>query len=91
MCLDFRWPETGKVRLRITKSISGSIDGIQLKHFEVGQLYDVGTSVGSYLLALGVAEPANEEGPVLAVPPLVRWEAGERRLVPPSRKRRRSK
>jgi hypothetical protein len=91
MCSGFRWLGAQFVLLRITKPISGSIDGIQLEQFEVGQLYVVGTAVGSYLLALGVAEPASEEGPVLAVPPLVRWEAGERRLVPPGRKRRRSK
>jgi hypothetical protein len=78
------------MRLRITRQVSGSLDGIQLNQFEVGQLYDVGTAVGSYLLAIGAAEPVAEEGP-LVVPPLVRWEAGERRLVPPGTRRRRTK
>ena len=67
------------MRLRITRSVSGSIDGIQLSHFEVGQLYEVGTAVGSYLLAVGAAEPVSEEGPALFVP-TVRWEARERRI-----------
>jgi hypothetical protein len=67
------------VRLRITRSTNGSIDGIQLDHFEPGQLYDVGTAVGSYLLAIGAAEPVVEEGPTLIVPTF-RWEAKDRRL-----------
>lgn len=67
------------MRLRITRPVSGSIDGIQLDHFEVGQSYDIGTSVGSYLLAIGAAEPASEEGPTITLPS-VRWEAKERRI-----------
>jgi hypothetical protein len=67
------------VRLRITRTINGSIDGIQLDHFEVGQSYDIGTSVGSYLLAIGAAEPASEDVPSVALPS-VRWEARERRI-----------
>jgi hypothetical protein len=67
------------MRLRITRTVSGSIDGIQLSHFEIGQLYEVGTAVGSYLLAVGAAEPVAEEGPALIVP-TVRWEAKERRI-----------
>ena len=33
------------------------MDGVELSHFRVGEVYDVGTSIGSYLLALGAAEP----------------------------------
>jgi hypothetical protein len=46
----------------------GSIDGIQLSHFELGALYEVGTSLGSYLLALGAAEPVNEDVPARVLP-----------------------
>jgi hypothetical protein len=68
------------VRLRITRATSGSIDGIQLDHFELGQTYDVGTSIGSYLLAIGAAEPVvDDDGPTLIVPS-VRWEAKDRRI-----------
>ena len=74
------------MRLRITRSVSGSIDGIQLSHFEVGQLYEVGTAVGSYLLAVSAAEPVSEEGPALIVP-TVRWEARERRIPLTRRKK----
>jgi hypothetical protein len=45
----------------------------------VGELYEIGTAVGSYLLAIGAAEPSSEEGPTLIVP-TVRWEAKERRI-----------
>ena len=46
------------MRLRITRALSGSIDGIHLSHFVVGEVYEVGTSVGSFLLSIGAAEPA---------------------------------
>ncbi len=67
------------MRLRITRPINGSIDGIQLDHFEVGQSYDFGTSVGSYLLAIGAAEPVSDDGPPTVLP-TVRWEANARRI-----------
>jgi hypothetical protein len=74
------------MRLRITRSVSGSIDGIQLSHFEIGQVYEVGTAVGSYLLAVAAAEPVSEEGPALIVPS-VRWEAKEHRIPLTRRKK----
>ena len=49
------------MRLKITHALSGSIDGIQLSHFVVGQTYDVGSSLGSFLLAVGAAEPEPDE------------------------------
>jgi hypothetical protein len=49
------------MRLKITHALSGSIDGIQLSHFVVGQTYDVGSSLGSFLLAIGAAEPESDE------------------------------
>jgi len=45
-----------KVRLKITRQITGSIDGIQLQRFTPGQIYDVSASFGSYLLAERAAE-----------------------------------
>jgi len=47
------------LRVRIKEQLFGSIDGIRLDDFVVGSVYDVGTSLGSYLLAEGVAEPAD--------------------------------
>ena len=56
------------MRLRITRALSGSVDGIQLRQFEVGRTYDVGTSLGSYLLCEEFAEPVADESPALVVP-----------------------
>ena len=60
--------------------MAGSIDGIHLDRFEMGQVYDVGTAVGSYLLAIGVAEPEADEGSP-AIVSAVRWEGTERRIA----------
>ena len=57
-----------KMRVRITRSLSGSIDGIQLDRFIPGFVYDVGTSIGSYLLSEGWAVPVVDESPALVVP-----------------------
>ena len=57
------------MRLRITRQPVGSVDGIRLDDFIVGFVYDIGTTLGSYLLAQGLAEPADVDAPGL-VPPL---------------------
>ena len=56
------------MRVRITQNLSGSIDGIQLRDFVPGEVYDVSTSLGSYLLCERWAEPVAEEGPALVIP-----------------------
>src|ERR1700746_3491056 len=56
------------MRVRITKSLSGSIDGIQLSRLSKGQVYDVNTSLGCYLLSEGMAEPATTDEPVAVLP-----------------------
>jgi hypothetical protein len=76
------------MRVRITQALSGSIDGIQLSRFTVGLTYDVGTSLGSYLLAQRFAIPVEDVTPALvlpmddvidtAVPSLPRTEAADR-------------
>ena len=50
------------MRLKITKQLSGSIDGLHLGRFAVGEVYDVGTALANYLLADGAAEPVIVEG-----------------------------
>jgi hypothetical protein len=57
------------VRLRITRQPTGSVDGIRLDDFILGFVYDIGTTLGSYLLAQGLAEPADNDATGL-VPPL---------------------
>lgn len=52
-----------KVRLKITRQISGSIDGIQLQRFTPGQIYDVSASFGSYLLTERAAELVSDDIP----------------------------
>ena len=49
------------MRVRITKALRGSIDGIQLSRLVQGQVYDVNTSLACYLLSEEMAEPANGE------------------------------
>jgi hypothetical protein len=49
------------VRLRITRTVRGTVDGICLDRFTIGESYDVGTSVANYLMASGWAVPATEE------------------------------
>jgi hypothetical protein len=52
------------VRLKITQALSGSIDGLQLDRFELGRVYEIGTDLSNYLLAIGAAEPAAADAPV---------------------------
>ena len=56
------------MRVRITQALSGSIDGIQLSRFVTGLTYDVGTTIGNYLLAEGLAVPVDESTPALVLP-----------------------
>src|SRR5688572_30655905 len=43
------------LRLRIICHLSGTVDGIDLSKFNEGLTYDVGTTIGNYLLAEGWA------------------------------------
>jgi len=56
------------MRVRITKPLAGSIDGIQLSRLLEGQVYDVYTSLACYLLSEKMAEPAPEREPTAALP-----------------------
>lgn len=49
------------MRIRITERLTGSIDGIQLDRFRVGETYDMGTTLASYLMAVGSAVPVADE------------------------------
>jgi hypothetical protein len=51
------------MRVRILVPMKGTIDGIDLTHFEVGQIYDVGTTLANYLLASGYARPVVDKTP----------------------------
>jgi CheY-like chemotaxis protein len=56
------------VRIRITQALHGDVDGIDLTRFLEGLTYDVGTTIGNYLLAQGWAEPAAEDEPAAILP-----------------------
>jgi len=56
------------MRVRITRTLVGSIDGIQLSRLSKGQVYDVYTSLACYLLSEQMAEPAPQEEPTAIVP-----------------------
>lgn len=56
------------MRVRITKPLSGCIDGIRLGSFRPGEVYDVNTSLGSYLLCERWAEPVADDSPARVVP-----------------------
>ena len=56
------------MRVRITKSLSGSIDGIQLDRFVTGLTYDVGTTLGNYFLSMEAAVPSESQTPALVLP-----------------------
>ena len=49
------------VRVRITRVCRDEFDGVAVHDFEVGLVYDVSTSVGSYLVATGCAETVLED------------------------------
>jgi hypothetical protein len=49
------------VRVKITRALSGNIDGVQLGQFVVGQVYDVGGSVAAFLLSVRAAVPVSPD------------------------------
>lgn len=56
------------MRVRITKTLTGSIDGIQLSRLSKGQVYDVYTALACCLLADNSAEPAPNDEPTAVLP-----------------------
>ena len=58
-----------QMRLRITRQLWETIDGIQFSDFRTGYVYEVGTTVANYLLASGAAEPVDDDEPHIVLPP----------------------
>jgi hypothetical protein len=57
------------MRIRIVhKPTLDDLDGVDLRHFQVGVEYDLGSTLASVLLAEGWAEPIPLEAPPLPVP-----------------------
>lgn len=57
------------MRLLITRQLCETIDGIQLSAFQPGYIYQVGPTIGNYLLAVGAAEPAADDEPYIVLSP----------------------
>jgi hypothetical protein len=57
------------MRLRITREMCGNIDGIRLDDFKIGEVWDVGISLGHYLMGCGFALPVADESPARILPP----------------------
>ena len=55
------------MRVRITRSSTATIDGIELRKFLEGFTYDVGPSLANYLTASGLAVLDDDEFPALIV------------------------
>ena len=56
------------MRVRITRTLTGEVDGINLTKYVEGLSYDVGTMLGSYLLAQGWAQPVTGQDPAVIFP-----------------------
>ena len=57
------------MRLLITRQLQESIDGIPLSAFRPGYVYQVGPTIGNYLLAVGAAKPAADDDPYIVLSP----------------------
>lgn len=55
------------MRVLITRKLQGSIDGIRLDQFVPGCEYEVGTTVGNYLLAVKAATPTDDDSPAIVL------------------------
>ena len=60
---------TPEMFVRITRQLTGSVDGIQLRRFRPGLVYQVGTVIASYLFAEGAAEIAPPGTDAFVLPP----------------------
>src|SRR3954470_18411709 len=55
------------MRIRVLhRPTRAAVDGIDLKHFVPGRAYDVGTSLGTLMLAEGWAAPVESDAPDVA-------------------------
>ena len=56
------------MRVRITRQPTGSVDGIDLTKYLEGLTYEIGTTLGNYLLAQQWAEPVADQEPAAILP-----------------------
>ena len=48
------------MRIRITRKPTGTVDGLSLDKFHVDVTYEVGPTIGNYLISAGFAVPTDE-------------------------------
>jgi hypothetical protein len=56
------------MRVRITRARQGEVDGVPLDVFEVGWIYDVPTSIATYLITTESAEPIDSDESAVVTP-----------------------
>ena len=56
------------MRVRITREMAGDLDGLRLDSLKIGEMYDIGTSLATYLMSCGFAIPVVDERPARIVP-----------------------
>jgi hypothetical protein len=64
------------MRIHITQSVFGRIEGIPLQHFQPNRTYDVPAVLGCYLVVVGAAIPETEGERPTATP------LADRRMAP---------
>jgi hypothetical protein len=75
------------LRIRIIKPVRGEIDGVSLDHYRVGETYEIGTTLASYLLALGAAVPVSPARAPAGVPADAAAQRAADRLRPRTKKK----
>lgn len=56
------------MRVRISRAMTGEVDGIALSPFKVGHTYDMAASLATYLMVSGWATAVAETGPAMVIP-----------------------
>jgi len=75
------------MRIRvIRKPKLARVDGIRLDHFLPGLLYEVGNTLGAYMLAEGWAEPVGSDEPAMLVP-MSEFDPDSDSAMPPNLRR----
>ena len=59
---------TYHLRVRFKRQLFGSVDGIRLDQFAVGDAYDLGVSLACYLMAIGAVDPVDDGSPATILP-----------------------
>jgi hypothetical protein len=56
------------MRIRIVRRPHGEVDGVALGRFELGVIYDVNVSIGTYLMVGGYAQAVADTSPARVIP-----------------------